>query len=88
MKSKELYEWLCDRLGWLGTSNRLLHIGGVFCISLLLGWAAGIAATVALEAKGVRSSRSITAWDWLDVAASLIGCALGGTIHFIVLKHW
>lgn len=88
MKIKELYERLCARLGWLGASNRLLHIGGVFCLALLLGWAAGLAATISLEAKDVQSSRSFAAWDWLDVAASLVGCAAGGAIHFLAIKHW
>jgi hypothetical protein len=56
-------------------------------MSLLLGWAAGIASIISLEYKDVQRG-GWTCWDWLDCAAGLIGCVIGGAIHFIILKHW
>lgn len=73
--------------GWLCVSNRPAHLLCVGVMSLLLGWSAGVAAIVSLEYKDVQRG-SWKCWDWLDCAAGLIGCAIGGGIHFIILKHW
>lgn len=27
-------------------------------------------------------------WDWLDCLAGLIGCVIGGGIHFALTEHW
>lgn len=77
-----------DKLfGWLLTSNRPAHIICVGIMSLVLGWSAGIASIIALEYKDVQRG-GWACWDWLDCAAGLIGCMIGGAIHFIILKHW
>lgn len=83
----KIWEWLNRAFGWLGESNRLVHLFGVFVIAALLGWAAGFTAIIVAEAKDVQSG-GWRAWDWYDVAAGCIGCALGGAIHWAIVKHW
>ena len=73
--------------GWLLTSNRLAHLICVGVMSLALGWAAGIASIISLEYKDVQRG-GWTCWDWLDCLAGLIGCVIGGGIHFAIFKHW
>ena len=82
MKEK-LNKWF----GWLLLSNRPAHILCVGVMSLFLGWSAGIASIISLEYKDVQKG-DWTCWDWLDCLAGLIGCIMGGTIHFILTKHW
>ena len=82
MKEK-LNKWF----GWLLISNRPAHILCVGIMSLVLGWSAGIASIISLEYKDVQKG-DWTCWDWLDCLAGLIGCIMGGTIHFILTKHW
>lgn len=82
MKEK-LNKWF----GWLLLSNRPAHILCVGIMSLVLGWSAGIASIISLEYKDVQKG-DWTCWDWLDCLAGLIGCIMGGTIHFILTKHW
>lgn len=77
----KLYEWLL-------VSNRLWHLLGVYIVSLALGWASGITAIACLEFKDVQHSQSLSSWDWLDCVAGLIGCVIGGGIHFAITKHW
>ena len=76
--------------GWLCVSNRPAHLLCVGVMSLLLGWVAGIASIISLEYKDVQKKRGggWTCWDCLDCLAGLIGCVIGGAIHFIILKHW
>lgn len=74
-------------LNWLTVSNRPAHIICVGIMSLLLGWSAGIASIISLEYKDVQRG-GWNCWDWLDVVAGLIGCMIGGTIHFVIFKHW
>ncbi len=83
----KIWDFLDTAFGWLGKSNRLAHLFGLFIIAAILGWAAGIAAIITAEAKDVQRG-DWSAWDWLDVAAGCIGCVLGGAIHFTLLKHW
>lgn len=78
---------LYKAFGWLLTSNRPNHIICVGMMSLALGWSAGVAAIVALEYKDVQRG-GWECWDWLDVAAGLIGCVIGGAVHFTIFKHW
>lgn len=73
--------------GWLLVSNRLATLLCVGVMSLILGWTAGIASIVSLEYKDVQRE-GWSYWDWLDCAAGLIGCVIGGAVHFIILKHW
>lgn len=82
MKEKlhKLFWWLC-------VSNRPAHILCVGVISLLLGWAAGIASIISFEYKDVRRG-GCSCWDWLDVLAGLIGCVIGGGLHFAIFRHW
>lgn len=75
-------------MNWLTTSNRSWHLLGVYLVSLILGWASGITAIACLEFKDVLHTKNIKAWDWLDVIAGLIGCIIGGAIHWVILKHW
>ena len=75
-------------LNWLFISNRQWHLIGVCAISLVLGWASGITAIICLEFKDVQGANSLKAWDWLDVAAGLIGGITGGAVHWVLLKHW
>lgn len=72
---------------WLFVSNRMAHMICVGLLSLALGWSSGIAAIIALEYKDVQRG-GWSCWDWLDCLAGLIGCLIGGAIHFAILKHW
>lgn len=72
---------------WLFISNRMAHMICVGLVSLVLGWSSGIAAIIALEYKDVQRG-GWSCWDWLDCLAGLIGCLIGGAIHFAILKHW
>lgn len=74
-------------LNWLTVSNRPDHILCVCVMSIVLGWQGGVGAIVALEYKDVQRG-GWNCWDWLDVLAGLIGCMIGGTIHFVIFKHW
>lgn len=76
----KLFNWLC-------ISNRPLHILCVGLMSLTLGWDGGVGAIIALEYKDVQRG-GWECWDWLDVLAGLIGCIFGGTIHWVIFKHW
>lgn len=73
--------------GSLLLSNRPAHLLCVGVMALLLGWSAGVAAIVALEYKDVQRG-GWSCWDWLDCVAGLIGCIIGGGIHFALTKHW
>ena len=73
--------------GWLCVSNRPAHLLCVGVMSLLLGWAAGVASIISLEYKDVQRG-GLVCWDWLDCAAGLIGCVIGGAVHFAIFKHW
>lgn len=83
----KIWNWLNRAFGWLGKSNRLAHLYGVFVLSGILGWAAGATAIITAEAKDVQSG-GWKCWDWLDCAAGAIGCVLGGAIHWVIVKHW
>ena len=72
--------------GWLLTSNRLAHLLCVGVISIALGWCAGVASIISLEYKDVQRG-GWACWDWLDCLAGLIGCAIGGTVHWLIFKH-
>lgn len=74
-------------IGTMKISNRPAHILCVSIMGLLLGWSAGVASIISLEYKDVQRG-GWKCWDWLDVLAGLIGCIFGGTIHWVILKHW
>lgn len=74
-------------LNRLTVSNRPAHILCVGIMSLLLGWSAGVASIISLEYKDVQRG-GWQCWDWLDVLAGLIGCLIGGGVHFAIFKHW
>lgn len=74
-------------MSWISKSNRPLHILCVGVMSLLLGWSAGIASIISLEYKDVQRG-GWCCWDWFDCLAGLIGCAMGGGVHFYLLGHW
>lgn len=84
---KKIFTFFDRAFGWLGKSNRLAHLYGVFMLSGILGWAAGATAIITAEAKDVQSG-GWKCWDWLDCAAGAIGCVLGGAIHWVIVKHW
>ena len=79
-------EWLNKAFGWLLTSNRLAHLLCVGVMSIALGWCAGIASIISLEYKDVQRG-GWECWDWLDCLAGLIGCAIGGAIHYYIFRH-
>lgn len=72
---------------WLLESNRALHVVCVCLMAVALGWSAGVASIIALEAKDVQRG-GWACWDWLDCAAGAIGCAIGGAVHWVIFKHW
>ena len=74
-------------IGTMKISNRPAHILCVGIMSLLLGWSAGVASIISLEYKDVQRG-GWGCWDWLDVVAGLIGCLIGGGVHFAIFKHW
>lgn len=69
--------------GWLFVSNRPAHILCVGIMSLLLGWGAGVASIISLEYKDVQRG-GWECWDWLDVLAGMIGCAIGGWLNLVI----
>lgn len=73
-------------VGTMKISNRPEHILCVGIMSLLLGWSAGVASIISLEYKDVQRG-GLKCWDWLDVVAGLIGCIIGGGIHWVIFKH-
>lgn len=73
--------------GWLCVSNRPAHIVCVALMSIVLGWQGGVGAIIALEYKDVQRG-GWKCWDWLDVVAGLIGCTIGGAVHWLICKHW
>ena len=76
-------EKLHKLFGWLCVSNRPAHILCVGIMSLLLGWSAGIASIISLEYKDVQRG-GWECWDWLDVLAGAIGCAIGGWLNLVI----
>ena len=68
----------------LTVSNRPAHILCVGIMSLLLGWSAGIASIISLEYKDVQRG-GWECWDWLDVLAGTIGCAIGGWLNVVII---
>lgn len=74
-------------LNWLTVSNRPAHILCVCLMSIVLGWQGGVGAIIALEYKDVQRG-GWKCWDWLDVVAGVIGCIIGGAIHWVIFKHW
>lgn len=78
---------LYKAFGWLLTSNRPAHLLCVGVMSLVLGWSAGVASILSLEYKDVQRG-GWRCWDWLDRLAGLIGCVIGGTVHWVIFKHW
>ena len=79
-------EWLNKAFGWLLTSNRLAHLLCVGVMSIALGWCAGVASIISLEYKDVQRG-GWTCWDWLDCLAGVIGCAIGGAVHYYIFRH-
>lgn len=73
--------------GWLLTSNRLAHLVCVGIMSITLGWCAGVASIISLEYKDVQRG-GWECWDWLDCLAGLIGCSIGGVVHYYLFRHW
>lgn len=76
-------EKLHKLFGWLCVSNRPLHILCVGLMSLTLGWEGGVGAIIALEYKDVQRG-GWECWDWLDVLAGAIGCAIGGWLNVVI----
>ena len=84
---RSMRELLSKTFGWLFVSNRPAHILCVGIMSIILGWSAGIASIISLEYKDVQRG-GWQCWDWLDCLAGLIGCVIGGGIHFYLFGHW
>lgn len=82
-----MVEKLHKLFGWLCVSNRPAHLLCVGVMSIVLGWQGGMGAIIALEYKDVQRG-GWECWNWLDVLAGAIGCIIGGTIHWIIFKHW
>lgn len=80
-----MVEKLHKLFGWLLVSNRPAHIFCVCLMSIVLGWQGGVGAIVALEYKDVQRG-GWECWDWLDVVAGMIGCAIGGLLN-VVIKY-
>lgn len=76
-------EKLHKLFGWLCVSNRPAHILCVGLMSIVLGWQGGIGAIIALEYKDVQRG-GWKCWDWLDVLAGAIGCAIGGWLNLVI----
>ena len=65
-------------------SNRPSHILCVCLMSIVLGWQGGIGAIIALEYKDVQRG-GLKCWDWLDVVAGAVGCAIGGWLNVVIM---
>lgn len=74
-------------IGTMKISNRPAHILCVCLMSLLLGWSAGVASIISLEYKDVQRG-GWKCWDWFDCLAGLIGCIVGGSVHYYLFRHW
>lgn len=86
-------KWISKVLGWIGVSNRLAHLWAGFCVALFCGIVAALTAACAAEFKdwqyagskgGIKGIfKGHNGFDWLDVAATLIGGIFGEVIHYI-----
>lgn len=79
-------------IDWLLKSNRWKHLVGVFLVSLFGTILMGIGCIGGMEFKDVHhyNGDSVplkywdwSAWDWLDVAAGLIGGVIATLIHLL-----
>ena len=80
---------------WLFVSNRWKHLMGIFIVSLFGTLLMGIGCIGCMEFKDVHHSYrnynkpfrqwDWSAWDWLDVAAGLIGAFLAAALHAIII---
>lgn len=78
---------------WLAESNRWKHVVGIFVLSLFGTLLMGIGCVGGMEFKDVHHYNGDNvpfrcwdwkAWDWLDVAAGLIGGMLAVVVHVVV----
>jgi len=88
---------------WLRESNRLRHLKGIFLISLFGTFLMGVGCIGGMEFKDCHHVNGDTkpirewdwsAWDWLDIAAGLIGAFLATLVQvgivlliLLLLKH-
>ena len=79
-----MVEKLHKLFGWLCVSNRPAHILCVCAMSIVLGWQGGMGAIIALEYKDVQRG-GWECWDWLDVLAGAIGCAIGAVLNILIV---
>lgn len=81
---------------WLLESNRPKHILVGFIIGVILGISAAFAAAASAEVKdwlwgGKRGGAfgwiKGNGFDWLDLAATMIGGVVGGLLHYLVFGY-
>lgn len=79
--------------GWLTTSNRTHHIEAGFIVAALFGIVPTIIAALAVEFKdwqwngGKGWPVAKNGFDWLDVAATLIGGILGVVMALLLVPE-
>lgn len=80
--------------GWLRESNRWKHLVGIAAVSFVGTILMGIGCIGGMEFKDVHhtngDSRPIkewdwSAWDWLDVAAGLLGGVIGQDVQLLII---
>ena len=76
---------MTNPFNWLLVSNRWKHLVGCFVVSLFGTALMGIGCAGGLEYKDVQYQGTWAAWDWLDILASLIGCALAAAVHVAII---
>lgn len=92
MNMKEFFK---KAFGWLRESNRVKHFIAGAIIGFVAGLDAGIIAALAVEykdwahqghSKGLNIFQKGSGWDWLDIAATVIGAVLGSLVRMLFFK--
>jgi hypothetical protein len=80
---------------WIKESNRSLHLIGGFILAIFLTMLCSFGASVGLETKDCQNDNtnagkmpwkwSYKNWDWLDIAATMIGGVVGQAVQSLII---
>ena len=79
---------------WLLESNRWKHLVGIFVVSMFGTLLMGVGCIGGMEFKDVHHENGDdipirqwlwSAWDWVDVAAGMIGGVLGQALQILII---
>ncbi len=81
-------------MSWITESNRMKHLIGIAVVSLFGTILMGVGCIGGMEFKDVHHANGDhvpfrywdwTPWDWLDVAAGMIGGVIGQVLQLLVV---